>query len=436
LSTLSKNSISNHTCELLSPFLLKNNKHDSPADLKTAKVFLINLNKSMIHFNLESHTNTQVESPPPPPSFDSIPGLSNSSTQKIDAFFYRSQRDLPYGHHPKEKTSLSCSLLNLESGKTICLLKSKGEGQTFVKQGAFKVIKHGVDIQSREVVAVATVLYDRNTPLVNFVERELSILRLFSENNCQQLTPLLGSVEYKPHKLSRSPPILSSIPDIWKRAIVLPLYEKYDLFEVLDNMELLLRDKIQIGLDIVTGLTQLERNGIVHRDLKPENILLKIGSQSKLRAFIGDYGAAYKVNPLGQALDQNEWLFRNRKFGTVHYFAPENIEGWLDNTFYTNGFKSDIFSAGRILLEVFLGLRHVRTNLLLDLITKAGEDFENRQINRYKNENFVKRYQVELEHLRNSPNTACSLAADCLQLEPSSRPSSQELLDRMMSLKP
>jgi hypothetical protein len=112
---------------------------------------------------------------------------------------------------------------------------------------------------------------------------------------------------------------------------------------------------IEIFVQILEGLNFLHKRtpAIIHRDLKPANILIKEYEES-IFVKIGDYGLValheYKDNSEDGLVSEE-----NKNFGTSHttnigdlgYSAPEVISG------QNYGTKSDIYSLGNVLLDLF-----------------------------------------------------------------------------------
>lgn len=101
------------------------------------------------------------------------------------------------------------------------------------------------------------------------------------------------------------------------------------------------------AIQIASALGWLHRAGIVHRDLKPGNVML-----TKTGAKLLDFGLAKPSSePSGRdATTRVEALtVPGMILGTVHYMAPEQIEGGLLDA------RSDIFAFGSLLYEMLSG---------------------------------------------------------------------------------
>ncbi len=125
-----------------------------------------------------------------------------------------------------------------------------------------------------------------------------------------------------------------------------------DLSQLLRRIGRLPSDKAaEISRQICFGLYAIHEAGILHRDLKPANII--IDSNGKAR--ITDFGIA--------GFEQDVQGAESR-VGTPAYMSPEQITGKEVTT------KSDIYSLGLLLYEIFTGKQAFRADSIDDLIRK------------------------------------------------------------------
>ncbi len=94
-------------------------------------------------------------------------------------------------------------------------------------------------------------------------------------------------------------------------------------------------------------------NGILHRDIKPENIMITADNTVKLM----DFGAA---KPLDLSSSTNQGMI----VGTFHYMSPEQIDGMPMDA------RSDFFSLGIVMYELFTGQKPFVSDKLPSLIAK------------------------------------------------------------------
>ena len=112
-----------------------------------------------------------------------------------------------------------------------------------------------------------------------------------------------------------------------------------DLAKVLRRMGKPSQDKaLQIARQLCAGLAAAHDKGVLHRDLKPHNIM--IDGQGRVR--ITDFGLAGFVG---------DFAGREVAAGTPAYMAPEQIAGREVSV------KSDLYSLGLVLFELFTGKR-------------------------------------------------------------------------------
>ena len=107
---------------------------------------------------------------------------------------------------------------------------------------------------------------------------------------------------------------------------------------------------IEIARQICAGLAAAHERGVVHRDLKPANIMLDGAGKVRLT----DFGLAGSA---GETL----------RAGTPAYMAPEQLSGG------EVGVRSDIYSLGLVLYELFTGQRALEGKNLAELINKREQ---------------------------------------------------------------
>jgi serine/threonine-protein kinase len=118
-------------------------------------------------------------------------------------------------------------------------------------------------------------------------------------------------------------------------------------------------EALDIFLQVSSGLAAAHEKNIIHRDMKPENIFL---SQKHGRTVVKilDFGIA-KVS----GAEGSHSLTRTGAiFGTPHYMSPEQALGKpLDH-------RSDVYSVGVIMYEVFTGRVPFEAESFMGILTK------------------------------------------------------------------
>jgi DNA helicase II / ATP-dependent DNA helicase PcrA len=115
-----------------------------------------------------------------------------------------------------------------------------------------------------------------------------------------------------------------------------------------------LREVLDIGIQLASGLARAHELGIIHRDLKPENLMLSRDGYAKIL----DFGLAKLVAERERALvadSEQKTLIRGVEtqsgtlMGTVNYMAPEQLLGHRVDR------RCDVFSFGVVLCEMLTG---------------------------------------------------------------------------------
>jgi serine/threonine-protein kinase len=121
--------------------------------------------------------------------------------------------------------------------------------------------------------------------------------------------------------------------------LVMPFYERGSLAHRLRTSGSLgLDETVELAAQLGRGLDALHAHGIVHRDVKPSNVLLA-----------GDGTAALADFGLARTADSTRLTEEGQPVGTLHYLAPELIEG-REATH-----ASDLYALGCVLYECLVG---------------------------------------------------------------------------------
>lgn len=129
-----------------------------------------------------------------------------------------------------------------------------------------------------------------------------------------------------------------------------------ELASLLKRIGRLPQDKaIEVARQLCGGLAAVHERGVLHRDLKPANIMLDEHGDVR----ITDFGIA----ALAEELEGND-----TRAGTPAYMSPEQLEGQELTS------KSDIYSLGLVLYEIFTGKRAFEAATLQELIRLRRSD--------------------------------------------------------------
>jgi serine/threonine protein kinase len=134
------------------------------------------------------------------------------------------------------------------------------------------------------------------------------------------------------------------IYDYWKRptyCIVMEYVDGVNLAEVIEKTGPLPVDVgVMIAIQVCNALDYAHMRGLIHRDIKPSNIMIKRNGEVKLM----DFGIA-------QSRNLESLTMPGTLIGTPAYMSPEQILGQQLDV------RSDIFSFGIVLYEMFTGVK-------------------------------------------------------------------------------
>lgn len=129
-----------------------------------------------------------------------------------------------------------------------------------------------------------------------------------------------------------------------------------DLASTLRRIGRLPGDKaLEIARQLCAGLAAAHREGVLHRDLKPANVML----DGRGRAVMTDFGLAGLADQIPG---------RDVRSGTPAYMAPEQLAGKEVSV------RSDIYSLGLVLYEVFTGKPAYAAASMAELMRSRHED--------------------------------------------------------------
>lgn len=131
-----------------------------------------------------------------------------------------------------------------------------------------------------------------------------------------------------------------------------------------------LTDALKIALQIAAALGAAHEAGIIHRDVKPENIIVRDDGLVKVL----DFGLAKLTEQRFETSDSDEATrlqFNTQPglvMGTVGYMSPEQARGKPIDA------RSDIFSLGIVMYELFTGKRPFEGEGHLDVVSSILRD--------------------------------------------------------------
>lgn len=120
--------------------------------------------------------------------------------------------------------------------------------------------------------------------------------------------------------------------------IVLEYVDGFELKDIIEEGSLSANDKLEIALQIASGIYTAHKKGVIHRDIKSRNIMIDTSGTVKIM----DFGLA--------RLEGTDHITKTgTTIGTTAYMSPEQLRGSEADV------RSDIWSFGVVLYELFSG---------------------------------------------------------------------------------
>jgi serine/threonine protein kinase/Tol biopolymer transport system component len=143
--------------------------------------------------------------------------------------------------------------------------------------------------------------------------------------------------------------------------VVSELLDGQTLRQIFERGPVSSRKAVEYGIQVASGLAAAHDKGIVHRDLKPENLLVTREGRVKIL----DFGLAKLVE--ASSSDSSRATIAQTDpgivVGTAGYMSPEQLRaGPVDS-------RSDVFSLGAVLYELFTGVRAFQGKTAVDAMS-------------------------------------------------------------------
>ena len=205
----------------------------------------------------------------------------------------------------------------------------------FIGKGSFSKVYIGYKKNNKgKKYAIKKIYKKPDSKYIYYIEKEIEIMNKLDHKNIIKLYETINTDKYIFLILELCDCDLHSFMN------------KNDLNE--DEIKFIIRQ-------ITDALKYIMDNNIVHRDLKPHNILINKDLTIKLCDF-------------GFAKEFKDTLMSNTVCGSPLYMAPEILQN------HTYNLKSDIWSLGIIMYEMFMKDHPYKANNINDLISKLNNN--------------------------------------------------------------
>jgi serine/threonine protein kinase/WD40 repeat protein len=134
--------------------------------------------------------------------------------------------------------------------------------------------------------------------------------------------------------------------------LVMEYLEGETLADRISRGALPIDDVLRYAIEIADALDKAHRKAIVHRDLKPGNVMLTSSGVKLLDFGLAKLQAVGAVSSISAAATMtNPITAHGTILGTLHYMAPEQLEGKETDA------RADIFAFGAVLYEMVTGTK-------------------------------------------------------------------------------
>jgi serine/threonine protein kinase len=130
---------------------------------------------------------------------------------------------------------------------------------------------------------------------------------------------------------------------------VMELVDGEPVTEYCDRHKLSTRERLELFVEICTGVQHAHQKGIIHRDLKPSNLLV-MRQDGRAVPKIIDFGVARATT--GRLAESSLHTLVGQLVGTLDYMSPEQV----DPTSVDIDTRSDVYSLGVVLYQLASGL--------------------------------------------------------------------------------
>jgi eukaryotic-like serine/threonine-protein kinase len=206
------------------------------------------------------------------------------------------------------------------------LFAGRYEIQSVLGEGGMGIVYEAYDRALDDVVAIKTLrceVLTEDSPLLGRFKQEIRLARRITHPNVLR-TYDLGD---------------------WNglKFLSMEFVKGMTLKHLIESSEILPTDSgLRIGKQICEGLAAAHDVGVVHRDVTSQNIIIELTGGLKIM----DFGTACVTNDRGASALRGASAV---VIGTPSYMSPEQVHGLPVD------FRSDIYSTGVVLYEVFTG---------------------------------------------------------------------------------